>query len=90
MTFKPVIVVSSNAAVAEYGKDKTKLALDSDIEKLAKEKDLIIYEVDWGKPHETYIGAGMMTYANPTYFVRGAEEADDLTEDELIEMIRTI
>ena len=77
-------------AVKEYGKESTKLALAADIEKIAQEKDLIIYEMDWGEPHETYVGAGMMTYANPTYFVRGAEESDDLTEDELIEFIRTI
>ena len=77
-------------AVKEYGKESTKLALAADVEKIAQEKDLIIYEMDWGEPHETYIGAGMMTYANPTYFVRGVEESDDLTEEELIEFICTI
>lgn len=74
----------------EYGTRKTKLVLDSDTESIAKEKGLIIYEVDWNEPHETYIGAGMMTYANPTYFVRGEEEADDLTEEDLLDMIANI
>ena len=74
--------------LAVYGNENTKLRLTGKALEIYSNSDpLTIYEKDWGEPHEIYTGGGMMKYENPTYFVRGAFEADDITEADLIEMI---
>lgn len=74
--------------LAVYGNERTKLKLTGRAFEIYSDTDpLTIYEKDWGEPHEVYSGGGMMKYENPTYFVRGAFEVDDITEADLIEMI---
>lgn len=80
-----------NIEVRLFESDKTHLKLSEKAHTAYMiTKPLSIYEAFWQPPTEVYIGGGMSQYASYTYFIRGKEKMDNLTEAELNEFLEEL
>lgn len=77
--------------VKQYGNTNTHLKLTAKAFQIYSDSDpLDIYEQHHEPPTEVYVGGGMSTFAEYTYYIRGIAEADNLTEAEVNEFIEEL